>query len=183
MNEKIIKTIQEPNVRLKPFNAHDAEIHLTRWMFDDAYSHMWRNVSTFMDMQSIINFPAATGHLTMFIEDMAHRVIGIAVGYGHNFRTQSMYVGVMIDKDFRGVEYGRNAQALWTSFVIEKFGLRKVMIEVIDKFMIPGFEEVGYRVSSVRKNHCRIKNDYFDEYEMECFADAYKVIYKDVSKE
>ena len=175
---RTFKVIEKSNLRLKPFNHHDAEVHLSRWMLDDAYSHMWRNLTAFMDLGAILNFPAVTNNHAMFIEDLSHKIVGIAIGYGHNFRNQSMYIGTMIDKDFWGMEYGRNSQALWTSYVIEKFGLRKVMVEVVDKFMIKGFEEVGYKLVSHRKEHCRIGSKWFDEYELECFSDEYKVIYK-----
>ena len=172
--------MDKANLKLKPYNTDDAYLHLKRWASDPYYRNIWRGLSPFISENDIINFPSFSGNMTMFITDLDDVVVGLAVAYHFNFRNQTIHLGTLIDKQYRGWNYGRNSQALWSQYLIEHFGIRKMNVEILEEFMIPYFEEVGYRMVGVRKEQYLFDGLRHDEYILECFVDDYKVVYKEI---
>jgi hypothetical protein len=63
--------------------------------------------------------------------------------------------------------------AKWISYLFNKFGLRKVLVEHVREYLTPAYLESGFTLVGRKKAHCDVMGELMDEIELEVFREDF----------
>ncbi len=164
-------------IKLRPFNHTDG-YQIAQWVSDLEYFKFFRNCAFLPTIDECCNYPAWAQNIVMMVEQ-DDRTIGMVNAYQVNFRNRAAYAGCLIDKKFQGGNTGHNSMTIWISYLFNRFGFRKILVEHVDEFLTPGYFDSGFTLVGRRKAHCDVFGVPMDEIELEVFREDWKEILRD----
>lgn len=159
-------------IKLRPFTNNDG-YQISKWVTDLDYYKFFRNNSMMPTFEDCCNYPTWSQNLVMMI-DYGDKTIGFVNAYQVNHRNRIIHAGCLIDKEYWGNNVGHDSMSEWISYLFNRFGFRKIIVENVDEFLTASYLDCGFTTVGRRKAHCDLFGVYVDEIEMEVFREDFK---------
>lgn len=157
-----------PLVKLRFFEPAD-HVLLEKWFFQPENAPFLRHFNYFPTKQDLINYPQWSQNVVFMAMNEIGETIGMTTVYGWDSRAQSCKVGGILDSAYRKTGAGHAIAAKTIDFLIKSYGIRKVIVEVLDEFLVEPFKNVGFEIEGRFKEECKLADKYVDEIRMAVF--------------
>lgn len=128
-----------------------------------------RHFNYFPTKQDLINYPQWSQNVVFMAMNEKGETIGMTTIYNWDSRSQSCKVGGILDSAYRKTGAGHAIAAKTIDFLIRNYGIRKVIVEVLDEFLVEPFKKVGFEIEGRFKDECKIGDKFYDEIRMAVF--------------
>lgn len=170
------------NMKLRHFLSHIDGPLIADWVLDDAYATFFRSCVFLPSFEDCMNYPAWSQNMVMMVEADG-KTVGMVTGYHANFRSRTIKSAGLIDKRYRRCGHAYNAQVKWIDHLFNRRGMRKVIVEIVDKNLIQPFNEMGFKEEGRYLDEAEINGEFVDEIRMGCFKESFRNILKEGQKE
>lgn len=159
-------------VKLRPFTSTDG-YKISEWVSDMEYFKFFRNNAFLPTVEECCNFPAWAQNIVMMVE-IDNQCIGFVNAYQVNMRNRIAHAGCLIDKEFQRNGVGHDAMTEWITYLFNRFGFRKIVVEHVDEYLTPAYLESGFTTVGRYKANCDILGELKDEIALECFREDWE---------
>ena len=159
-------------IKLRQFiSANDGPL-IAAWAVDPVYRNYFRNCLMPPSYDDCLNYPRWGGNLVLMVTKTSpEETIGMVEGYDLDLRAGTIKTGVLIEKEYQKKSLGHDAQALFTDYIFNQVGVRKVIVEFVDEYLVDAYQKVGFALEGKFLKEKKVGGSYLDEYRMGCFAE------------
>ena len=154
-----------PDVKFRLFHREDGPI-ISEWATDLDYAFFFRRSLLIPSLDDCVNYPAWSQNIIMMVEDSSGSVIGLVNGYHADFKNKVICAGIILDKKVHKKGFAHNAYLGWANYLIDRYGFRKVVAEIVDPVFVEPLKNVGFFLEGTFKDECFIAGRLVDEYRL-----------------
>lgn len=108
--------------------------YIAKWMSNAEYRYYFRNIPQVMGQAQYASFPDVMGmNVLMIVESEKNEVIGMATWDNVRFLARTCDIGFIIDKDYQGKGYTKDAFMHFMNYLFSRLGFHKISAKVARK--------------------------------------------------
>lgn len=110
----------------------DHWVFISKWISDPYYRYYFRNIPELMTIQQMQAFPQVLGMNVMIILNYNNDVVGMATWDNVRILARNCCIGFLIDRDFKGLGYAKDAFMEFIYYLTHRLGIHKVIAKVAE---------------------------------------------------